>query len=50
MSEMSSGEEAPALADVDLVQQCIEGNEEAISELKRSLTPFISKVLGSYGA
>ena len=50
MSEMSSGEEAPALADVDLVQQCIEGNEEAISELKRSLTPFLSKVLGSYGA
>jgi RNA polymerase sigma factor (sigma-70 family) len=50
MSEMSSGEEAPALADVDLVQQCIEGNEKAISELKRSLTPFLSKVLGSYGA
>ena len=50
MSEMSSGEEALALADVDLVQQCIEGNEEAISQLKRSLTPFLSKVLGSYGA
>ena len=50
MSEMSSGDEAPALADVDLVQQCIEGSEEAIAELKRSLTPFLSKVLGSYGA
>ena len=50
MSKMSSGEEALALADVDLVQQCIEGNEEAISQLKRSLTPFLSKVLGSYGA
>ena len=47
---MSSGEEAPVLADVDLVQQCLEGNEEAIAELKRSLTPFLSKVLGSYGA
>jgi RNA polymerase sigma factor (sigma-70 family) len=50
MSEMSSGDEAPALADVDLVQQCIEGSEEAIAKLKRSLTPFLSKVLGSYGA
>jgi RNA polymerase sigma factor (sigma-70 family) len=50
MSEMSSGDEAPVLADVDLVQQCIEGSEEAIAELKRSLTPFLSKVLGSYGA
>jgi RNA polymerase sigma factor (sigma-70 family) len=50
MSGMSSADEAPALADVDLVQQCIEGSEEAISELKRSLTPFLSKVLGSYGA
>jgi hypothetical protein len=36
MSAMSSGDEAPALADVDLVQQCIEGNEEAIAELKRT--------------
>jgi RNA polymerase sigma factor (sigma-70 family) len=50
MEEMSSREEAPALADVDLVQQCIEGSEEAIGELKRSLTPFLSKVLASYGA
>ena len=50
MSEMRTGEEAPALADIDLVQQCLEGNEEAVSELKRSLTPFLSKVLGSYGA
>jgi RNA polymerase sigma factor (sigma-70 family) len=50
MSEMSSGDEPPTLADVDLVQQCIEGSEEAIAELKRSLTPFLSKVLGSYGA
>jgi RNA polymerase sigma factor (sigma-70 family) len=47
---MSSREEAPALADVDLVQQCIEGNEDAIGELKKSLTPFLSKVLSSYGA
>lgn len=47
---MSSREEQPALADVDLVQRCIEGNEEAIAELKRSLTPLLSKVLGSYGA
>ena len=45
-----SSEEAPVLADVDLVQQCLEGNEEAIVELKRSLTPFLSKVLASYGA
>ena len=35
---------------VDVVQQCLEGNEEAISELKKSLTPFLSKVLASYGA
>ncbi|HEY5705170.1 MAG TPA: hypothetical protein VIS96_06320, partial [Terrimicrobiaceae bacterium] len=47
---MSSGDEAPALADVDLVQQCIEGSEEAIGQLKKSLTPFLSKVLSSYGA
>ena len=50
MKKMRSGEEAPALADVDLVQQCIEGSEEAIAELKRTLTPFLSKVLSSYGA
>jgi len=50
MNEMSSGDEAPALADVDLVQQCIEGSEEAIGQLKKSLTPFLSKVLSSYGA
>ena len=50
MNEMSSGDEAPALADVDLVQQCIEGSEEAVGQLKRSLTPFLSKVLSSYGA
>jgi len=43
-------EEAPVLADVDVVQQCLEGNEEAISGLKRGLTPFLSKVLASYGA
>jgi RNA polymerase sigma factor (sigma-70 family) len=43
-------EEAPVLADVDVVQKCLEGNEEAISELKRGLTPFLSKVLASYGA
>jgi RNA polymerase sigma factor (sigma-70 family) len=50
MNEMSSWDEAPALADVDLVQQCIEGSEEAVGQLKRSLTPFLSKVLSSYGA
>ncbi len=49
MAEMRS-EEAPVLADVDLVQQCLEGNEEAINELKKSLTPFLTKVLASYGA
>ena len=49
MREMRS-EEAPVLADVDAVQQCLEGNEEAIVELKKSLTPFLSKVLASYGA
>jgi RNA polymerase sigma factor (sigma-70 family) len=43
-------EEAPVLADVDMVQQCLEGSEEAISEMKRSLTPFLSKVMASYGA
>ena len=43
-------EEAPVLADVDMVQQCLEGSEEAISEMKRSLTPFLSRVLASYGA
>ena len=49
MSVMRS-DEAPVLADLDMVQQCLEGNEEAIRELKRSLTPFLSKVLASYGA
>ena len=49
MGEMRS-EEAPVLADVDAVQQCLEGNEEAIVELKKSLTPFLSRVLSSYGA
>ena len=49
MAEMRS-EEAPVLADVDLVQQCLEGSEEAINELKKSLTPFLTKVLASYGA
>ena len=49
MGEMRS-EEAPVLADVDAVQQCLEGSEEAIVELKKSLTPFLSKVLSSYGA
>jgi RNA polymerase sigma factor (sigma-70 family) len=49
MGEMRS-EEAPVLADVDAVQQCLEGSEEAIIELKKSLTPFLSKVLSSYGA
>jgi RNA polymerase sigma factor (sigma-70 family) len=43
-------EEAPVLADIDLVQQCLEGSEEAINELKRGLTPFLTKVLASYGA
>ena len=43
-------EEAPVLADVDAVQQCLEGNEEAISGLKKGLTPLLSKVLSSYGA
>jgi RNA polymerase sigma factor (sigma-70 family) len=43
-------DEAPVLADLDMVQQCLEGSEEAISELKRGLTPFLSKVLASYGA
>ncbi|MGA7216526.1 MAG: RNA polymerase sigma factor [Terrimicrobiaceae bacterium] len=43
-------EEAPVLADVDMVQRCLEGSEEAISEMKRSLTPFLGKVLSSYGA
>ena len=50
MKEMSSREQAPALADVDLVQKCIEGNEVAIGDLKTSLTPLLCKVLGSYGA
>jgi RNA polymerase sigma factor (sigma-70 family) len=49
MTEMRS-EEAPVLADVDVVQQCLEGSEEAINELKKSLTPFLTKVLASYGA
>jgi RNA polymerase sigma factor (sigma-70 family) len=49
MRQMRS-EEAPVLADIDIVQQCLEGNEEAISELKKSLTPFLTKVLASYGA
>jgi RNA polymerase sigma factor (sigma-70 family) len=43
-------EEAPVLADVDVVQQCLEGNDEAVSELKKRLTPFLSRVLASYGA
>jgi RNA polymerase sigma factor (sigma-70 family) len=43
-------DEAPVLADLDMVQQCLEGSEEAIRELKKSLTPFLSKVLASYGA
>ena len=33
-----------------MVQQCLEGSEDAIRELKKSLTPFLSKVLSSYGA
>jgi RNA polymerase sigma factor (sigma-70 family) len=49
MKEMRS-EEAPVLADVDLVQQCLEGSEEAVGELKKALTPFLSRVLASYGA
>ena len=49
MTEMRS-EEAPVLADVDVVQQCLEGSEEAINELKKNLTPFLTKVLASYGA
>jgi len=49
MKEMRS-EEAPVLADVDAVQQCLEGNDEAVSELKERLTPFLSRVLSSYGA
>ena len=49
MKEMRS-EEAPVHADVDAVQKCIEGNNEAVSELKERLTPFVSRVLASYGA
>src|SRR5262245_40087297 len=47
---MSSEPDVPSLSDVDLVQQCIEGGEQAIGELKANLTPILSKVLGSYGA
>ena len=43
-------DEAPVLADLDMVQKCLEGSEEAIRELKKGLTPFLSKVLASYGA